>query len=61
MAVLFFPPNQTNRVTFWQETAAKTNRFSCLDQQGKEEKDTQREKKGGKKNHLSPPMTAEKY
>lgn len=49
VAVLFFPPNQTNRVTFWQETAAKTNRFSCLDQQGKEEKDTQRKKRGGKK------------
>lgn len=46
--MLFYPPNQTNRVCFWQETAAKTKRFSCLDQQGKEEKDSV-EKKGGKK------------
>lgn len=45
----FSPPNQTNRVRFWQETAAKTKRFSCLDQQGKKEKDTQRGEKKGKK------------
>lgn len=45
--MLFYPPNQTNRVCFWQETAAKTKRFSCLDQQGKEEKET-RWKRGKK-------------
>lgn len=46
--MLFFPPTQTNRVCFWQETAAKTKRFSCLDQQGKEEKDAQRKTRGKK-------------
>lgn len=57
--LLFFRSNQTSRVCFWQETAAKTKRFSCLDQQGKEEKDTRRKKR--EKNHSSPPMRAGKY